>query len=181
MKTSEAKELFRQLTVKFFPNHNVVWANQSRMQKSKPPLITLTPGNVRSPNFAGLDVDDDGLVDGSYESHMTMTIDLYTHGTAITDDDSGETLAYEDTALDELTAFNHYMNGPTCTDWCLANNISILIEEDVQNLSGIINDTNYEYRARQVIDLSFTQTMEDTTGKEDLGAMTDADIESLWI
>lgn len=179
MKTSEAKELFRQMTEGFFANHNVVWANQSRMQKSHLPLVVLTPGNVRRHNFADREIDTDGKLEDRYESHLSMTIDLFTHGSPILGK-NGETLAYEDTAEDELLAFADYMSGYRCTDWCYVNCISILVSEPVQTLSGIINDTNYEYRARVIADLSFTQTTEDTIGKEDIGAMTDVDIESRW-
>ena len=35
--------------------------------------------------------------------------------------------------------------------------MSILIDGDVQDLTGVVNDTNYEYRARMSVLLYFTQ------------------------
>lgn len=179
MKASEAKELFRQMTEKFFPDHIVVFGSQSRMQKQKLPLIVLTTGNVRRPNFPNSQTDNNGTYDGSYESHITVTVDLYTHGVPILDDE-GNTAAYSNTAMDEILAFADYMNGQKCLDWCYRNNLSILVEEDAQDMTGIINDTNYEYRARVVVNLSFTQHTEDTIGREDMGAFTDLDVSSHW-
>lgn len=174
MKASKAKELFRQLTESYFTGSTVIFANQSRIAKPQIPLVTILPGNVHRPQAANHVVNSDGVLIGYYLSRMTMTVDLFTNGEAI-EDDSGNTAAYENTAMDEMLAFADFLNSPVCVSWCHENDVSILIESDAQDLTGIVNDNNYEYRARLEVMYSFTQETDTTIG--DMGYFDTAAVE----
>lgn len=175
MKASEAKELFRQLAEEFFNGSAVViFTNQSRVAKPQIPLIVLAPGNVSRPQAANTETNDDGVIVGYYLSTMPIIIDLFTNGREIRDDND-EVVAYENTAMDEALAFADYLNSPRCVAWCNTHDLSILIDAPAQDLTGIVNDTNYEYRSRLEVLLSFTQETDHGIG--DMGFTSNVVIE----
>ena len=174
MKASGAKELFRQLAEDFFRNYMVVFTNQSRMPKSSIPLVVLTPGNVRRPQAANTQIEN-GKVIGFYLSQMPIIVDLFTNGEPVKDD-TGTTIAYANSAIDEILAFADYLNSPACIAWCNKHDVSILIEADAQDLTGIINDTNYEYRSRIEVLFAFTQRTDDDLG--DMGHFNNVTVEA---
>lgn len=156
MRVGEARELFRQLTKEYFAGAAVAFTRQSRQPKADLPLVTLTPGNVKRPNAPNYETVN-GTIVGNYLSRLTITIDLFTHGSPIKDEDTGQILAYENTALDDMLAFADYLNSEHTVQWCDRKDVSILIDGDAQDLTGIVNDTTYEYRSRLTVFLYFTQ------------------------
>ena len=156
MRVNEAKELFRQLTKQYFSGATVAFANQSRQPKPTLPLVTITPGNVKRPNAPNYE-NINGTIVGNYLSRLSITIDLFTHGSPIVDEETGQTVAYENTALDDMMAFADFLNSTETVWWCNRNDVSVLIDGDAQDLTGIVNDTSYEYRSRLVVFFYFTQ------------------------
>lgn len=156
MRVTEARELFRQITKQYFASANVIFSNQSRAAKPKLGLVVLTPGPVKRPHLPNYHQVDDVMV-GSYESRLTITVDLFTHGSPVIDDDTGKVAAYENTAVDDILAYANYLNSQFVTEWSHMNDVTVLLEGDAQDLTGIINDNNYEYRARVTVMFYFTQ------------------------
>lgn len=156
MRVSQAKELFRVLTQEYFAGAWVTFARQSRAAKPTVPLVSITPGNVNRPKSPSYE-NVGGEMLGYYPSRITMTIDLFTHGKPVTDDETGETVAYENTAVDDMLAFADFLNSERTVNWCHRNDVAIQLEGDVQDLTGLVNDTNYEFRSRLVVLLYFTQ------------------------
>lgn len=157
MKAEEAKELFRSRTKEFFQDYEVVFANQSRTAKPTIPLVTLRFGNVKRPYFSTRTLNE-GIIEGHYLSRISVTVDLFTNGSPVKDDED-ETVAYANTAIDEMLTYCDFINSPQTVDWCTENNISIGVEGDAQDMTGIVNDNNYEYRAKQEM---FLYYMHDT-------------------
>lgn len=156
MKVSQAKELFRELTKSYFAGATVAFAQQSRAAKSKTPLVSIRPGNVKRPLHPTYKMQD-GVQVGSYLSRISMTVDLFTNGTPVIDDETGKTVAYENTAIDDMLGFADFLGSQYAIEWCNRNDVSILIEGDAQDLTGIVNDNNYEFRSRLVVMFYFTQ------------------------
>lgn len=153
---SEAKELFKDLTQSYFVGAWVTFSRQSRAAKPDIPLVTITPGNVHRP-LAPIYKTVDGESLGYYPSRIQMTVDLFTKGKPVIDDDTGQTVAYENTAEDDMLAFADFLNSPHTVDWSNGHDVTLLIEGDVQDLTGLVNDTSYEFRSRLVVMLYFTQ------------------------
>ena len=59
--------------------------------------------------------------------------------------------------MDDMLSFADFLNSDYAIRWCHVNDVSILIDGDVQDLTGVVNDTNYEYRARMSVLFYFTQ------------------------
>mgnify|MGYP001039048119 CR=1 FL=1 len=156
MRVSEAKKLFKELTQEYFAGAWVTFSRQSRVAKPEIPLVSITPGNVNrplSPTYGNAG----GEVLGYYLSRIQMTVDLFTRGKPVTDDETGKTVAYENTAVDDMLAFADFLNSPHTVDWSNIHDVTLLIEGDVQDLTGLVNDTNYEFRSRLVVSFYFTQ------------------------
>ena len=172
MTLSEAREFVRRLAEDYFGGYNVIFSNQSRVPKPGIPLVVLSVGPVKRPQ-APINVDtDEGYIVGVYGTTFPITVDLFTNGTPVIDED-GQTVAYEDSSIDELTGFVDYINGPEGVDVCTANDVSLLVQNDIQNLTGLINDTNYEYRSRVDITVSFTH---ETKPAKNIGWFSKAEI-----
>lgn len=156
MRVMRAQALFQQLTASYFAGANVVFSNQSRAAKQQQPLVVLTVGNLNrpaTPNYSTVN----GVVVGNYLSRLPITVDLFTNGVAVVDPDTGRTVAYEDNALDDMLSFADFLNSEHTVHWSHNHDVAIVIDGDVLNMTGLVNDNNYEYRARLSVLLYFTQ------------------------
>lgn len=156
MRVMEAKELFRQLTAAYFSQATVTFSRQSRVAKQAQPLVLLTSGNLSrpgTPNYSTVN----GVLIGNYLSRLTFTVDLFTNGSPVTDPDTGKTVAYEDNALDDMLSFADYLNSNYAVGWCHEHDVAVLIDGEAQDLTGLVNDNNYEYRSRLTVLFYFTQ------------------------
>lgn len=155
MRLSTAKELFHTLTQRYFAGAEVVFAKQSRAAKMELALVTLTFGNVkRTWDPVRCDVDGTGVA--AYPSRVSVVVDLFTNGSPVKDE-AGNTFAYENTAMDDMLAFADFLGSQFVVDWCNRNDLAVLIDGDVQDLTGLVNDNNYEFRSRMNLMLHFTQ------------------------
>ena len=155
MRVYQAKELFRQLTKSYFSSATVAFTRQSRVAKSQTPLVSITPGNVKRQLHPTYKMQG-GVQVGSYLSRISMTVDLFTNGAPVIDDETGKTVAYENTAMDDMLAFADFLSSQYAIEWCNHNDVSILIEGDVQDLTDLVNDNNYEFRSRLNVKFYFT-------------------------
>ena len=155
MRVSQARELFRQLTKSYFQNATVIFTRQSRVAKPTLPLITITPGNVRRPANP-VDKMVNGYLTESYQSSIPFTVDLFTHGREVIED--GEVVGYDDSALDDMMSFADFLNSRHTIEWCHNHDVAVIIDGEAQDLTGVVNDNNYEFRSRLVVQFSFTQT-----------------------
>jgi len=156
MKLSQAKKLFRQYLQDYFSGADVIFSRQSRVAKSALPLVSITTGNVnrhQNPVYKMVD----GYLVGHYLSRISITIDLFTHGEPVIDDETGAIIAYENTALDDILDLADFLGSPYTIEWCQKNDFSILIDGEAQDLTGLVNDNNYEYRSRLNVLFYFTQ------------------------
>lgn len=157
MRLSELKERMRELTKSYFPNSTVIFANQSRSPKPEIPLIVLAFGNARRPLFPVIDIVD-GHTTHNYATSIPVVIDLFTNGAPVVNPSTGKLVGYEDTAVDDMLAFADFINSDHTQDWNREHDIAILIDGEILNLTGLVNDNNYEYRARMNLLVYYTQT-----------------------
>ena len=163
MRVNEAKELFRSLTKAFFANATVTFSRQSRVAKPTLPLVTITPGNVHRDMHPVYTLID-GVQVGHYASRISMTVDLFTHGLPVYDPETNEPGAYENTAVDDMLVFADFLGSQYTVEWCHSHDVSLHIEGEVQDLTGVVNDNNYEFRSRVEVMFYFTQKAIGHTG-----------------
>lgn len=155
MTVSKMKELFRTLTKEFFAGHTVIFSNQSRTAKPTIPLVTIAVGNVKRHRSAN-EIYDGDETEGYYHTKLPLTIDLFTNGKPVVDDETGMEVAKEDTALDEMCLFADFLNSQYVTLWCNRHDVALVIDGDVIGMTGIVNDTTYEFRSRLSVNVYFT-------------------------
>lgn len=98
-----------------------------------------------------------------YPATMPVQIDLFTNGRQM-DMGPGMTPAVENTAEDDMLAFVNYLNSPYVVNRCHELDIAIIVPRTVQDLTGLINDTNYQFRAMAEITVYFTMESAGYTG-----------------
>ena len=156
MRVSQAKELFRSLTAQYFAGAEVTLSRQSRVAKPQVPLVSITPGNVNRPSMPNYE-EVDGVLVGHYLSRISMQVDLFTHGLPVKDEETGQTIAYENTAMDDMLAFMDFLNSPYAVEWCHTHDVAIAFDGDPKDLTGLVNDNNYEFRSQLGVLFYFTQ------------------------
>lgn len=175
MRVNEAKECFRELTKQYFgESATVIFSSQPRAVKPGLRLVSLTAGPIHRPQAPVYTVENGHRI-GHYLTRMSMQVDLFTHGSPITDDTTGNVLAYENSALDELITFADYLNSDASVDWCRQKDITVLIDTDAQDVTGVVNDTSYEYRARLPVWIYFTIKTFGKNAEEYKPAKTESD------
>ena len=156
MRVNSVKMLFQAITQQYFAGANVIFSHQSRAAKPTLGLVVLIPGPVRRPQFPN-PILIDGVQVSAYASRINFTVDLFTHGSPVIDPDTGDTVAYENTATDDMLSYVDYLNSHFVNIWSQLNDVTILTEGDVTDLTGAVNDNNYEFRARLNVVFYFTQ------------------------
>ena len=86
-----------------------------------------------------------------------MQVDLYTDGLRISETER------ENTAVNDLTEFINFLNSPHVDVWCFINDIDITTGT-VRDLTGVISDSSWQYRAMTELELGFTERTKGHTG-----------------
>ena len=142
---SEAKKHLKNITKKYFAGATVDFTKQSSKVRAKAPFVRLTLGSPARDSYPTQRMVDDRLV-SYYQTRLPVQIDLFTNGA---DGEAGENgfVETEDTSVDDLTDFVDYLESWYVTDWCHRIGAAIIVNGAVQPLTGLVTDTDYEYRA----------------------------------
>lgn len=148
------KAAMLELTQFYFKNATVIHGRQNHIAKQGKPLVTLHTGVVTRPLNPPVEIID-GRPVSFYPSSVSIQIDLFTMG-------QKKELAYgftpvmENTAADDMMLFVNFLNSEMATQYCHQKNIAIVVPNTVQDLTGLISDTSYEYRAMIEVTVYFT-------------------------
>lgn len=158
MTAQQANQYFLDICRSYFdPDEskgNVYFTRQSRITKHVNPLVVITTGNVRRDRCA-TEHNFDGAYVGSRGESISYTVDLFTDGVPVFDE-TGEFWRHANTAVNDLTLFMDYLDSFHCLDILNTINATVLAETDAQDLTGIVADSNYEFRARAEFRFYFT-------------------------
>jgi len=152
----ELSNHLKALTKTFFSGAKVMWAQEKRAQ-SKNPRVILSLGDVsRSTSPRRQTID--GVVVDSYPSQVMLQVDLYTNGYRVSETE------WDNTAASDLTEFVNFINSPYVDDWCATYDIAITAMEPVRDLTKVLNDSSWDYRAMCEFTIGFTQVASGHTG-----------------
>lgn len=175
MDIGQARGCILELAQRYFTKATVVFAKQSFAVKQKKPLVTLSFGSAIRPLNPPTKIVD-GRPASFYPTTMMVQIDLYTIGRKI-EIAKGITPVMENTAAEDLLAFVSFLNSEYVIQYCHNKDISIVVPNTVQDLTDLINDTNYEYRAMVEIELRFTTVAIGYTGTLDINSVKHSEID----
>ena len=156
MTLRELKQKLYELTSGYFKNAIVAWDKVSGAVNPKAPAVVLSTISVQRP-YQPIKQTVDGIIVHCYPSKTTLQVDLYTKGALLESGGGNVTAAYENTAVEDLTDFVNYINSVAVDHWSDIHDVSILANE-VQDLTELVNDTTWDYRAMVELEIGFTQT-----------------------
>lgn len=162
MNVTEARNALLELCQQYFTNGSVVFAKQSYMVKPVKPLVTLQFSTTTRP-LNPPEKMIDGLPVRFYPTVMIAQIDLFTGGKQ-RDVSSGMTAVMENTAVNDMLMFADFLNSEYVIRYCHDRDMAIITSGSVQDITNLINDTSYEYRAMLEVELRFTDVAIGTSG-----------------
>jgi len=153
---SELKEKLYKLVSVYFSAANgatVVWG-MTKTVSPNAPKITLTALDIVRP-YQPITHNKNGIQVSYYPSTTKIQVDLFTKG-ALPPKEEGIKASAENTALNDMIDFVNFINSQYVIQWSDINDISVFAKE-VYDLTDIINDTTWDFRAMVELDIGFTQ------------------------
>jgi hypothetical protein len=132
----------------YWSGATVVWGATNKV-KPAAPLVVLRLGTVIR-TVQPVQQLINGIVFSAYPSATTLQVDLFTKGKA-------NTQYHENTAENDLLDFINFLDSPASIEWSNSNDIGIQLLNGVQDLSEVINDSQWQYRAMAELTVAFTQ------------------------
>lgn len=160
MTLNELKQKLKGLIREYFGGAELSWGKVRGVSPNVPQVV-LNMGAVTR-HYQPVTRQVSGVLINSYPSKTTLQVDLYTRG-AETNSEPNVTAAYENTAVNDLAEFLNFINSAYVDDWCEIHDVSILCRQ-VNDLTELINDTSWGYRAMVELEIGFTQNAVGHTG-----------------
>ena len=151
MTTEEMQLLFEQLVKSYFAGASVRWCETNQV-KPPYPLVALKLTNIsRSVHPDVYDEEESPLLS------LYRQLDpqpLHTGKTSISKA-RNDCTACRNTAVNDLQAFICYLDSDAGQDFQSVHNLCIMPEEKTQDISALLNDNAFEYRALQEFSVEF--------------------------
>lgn len=152
MTTEQAQLLFERLVKQYFAGAAVQWCETNQV-KPPYPFIALKLTNVS--RSVHPDTYEEEEVCRCYLCTGRLTLNLYTKGRKQAAKPGMTAPPARNTAVSDLQAFLRYLGSDAGQDFLLEHNLCILPEGDTLDVSALLNESKYEYRARQEFTISF--------------------------
>jgi len=158
MNLEEVKDALYDITAMFFSGAMVIWAEQINT-KPNPPCVTLKMGGIQKTAFPI--VDEDGS--RYYSCRTTAEVNLYTKGKPVT---VGENVTgnYANTATSDLMEFFNFIESENITDIMAGKGIEVTLIPPVRDLTSLLNDSKYRYRAMAEASVTFPMEADGSYG-----------------
>lgn len=152
MTTEEMQLLFEQLVKSYFAGASVRWCETNQV-KPPYPLVALKLTNVS--RSVHPDTYGEEEVCRCYLCTGSLTLNLYTQGRRQPAQPGLTAPPARNTAVGDLQAFLCYLDSDAGQDFQSAHNLCILPEGKTQDVSALLNDNAFEYRALQEFSVEF--------------------------
>lgn len=152
MTLNQLKAVLYERFTAYWSGATVVWGATDKV-KPPAPLVVLRLGTVTRATQPITQMIK-GIVFSAYPSELPLQVDLFTQGEAVEVD--GEEY-YENTAASDLLDFVNFIDSPATIEWSDRHDVGIALLGGVQDLSEVINDSQWQYRAMVELRLAFTQ------------------------
>lgn len=153
MKIEDAQHKLREMVAFYFGKGHVFYAGQ-KMAKLPEPYVTLQfTGMTRQAN-ENIMMDDDGYSVAYRDIVLSVDLNLYTKGRSI----GGSAIVCENTSLSDLTDFLDYLDSEEGQGYQMEHGIAITVTSDPRDLSALIREAQYQYRAMAGLSVRITDT-----------------------
>ncbi len=164
MTNTEALQHLSTITKRYFEGATVDFAKRTRKVKPQAPFVVITPGSPARDLFPTTRLVADRVV-SYYQTRLPVQIDLYTNGGAGEPEEDGYVPSMN-TAVEDMTDFLDFLESPYVTNWCFRLNVSIVTTGVVQDLTALITDSDFEFRAMTELTFCFVHKAVGHSGVE---------------
>lgn len=148
MEIPELRDALFDIVSSFFPDTEVIWAEQQQAVKPMLPFVMMKLSGISTVRSAIITADKDELF--SKPAAAKLEVQLFTQGKI--HQDEGYT---ENTVSADMMDFIWYMDSQDIIDKCDRLDISVERSGDILETTQLV-DNQYEYRAMQEFDVRFT-------------------------
>lgn len=154
MTVEQAKSCIWKLVSQYFAGASVIWSGQNIVKPVKP-LVMLRLSNVQRSDFSILQ-EEDGTLVKLYPTVALLTVNLFTLGKP-TRAGAGKVATRINTALHDLSSFVNFLDSEYALAYMEEENLQIMPQGSTQDISELLDNTQYEYRAVQEFTIEFMQ------------------------
>lgn len=151
MTVNQLKTVLQDRITTYWSGATVVWGATDNV-KPPSPLVILRLGTVNRV-AQPIQQNINGIVFSTYPSETSLQVDLFTRGNKV---EVGDDEYYENTATNDMLDFVNFLDSLSTVEWSNRNDISITLLNGIQDLSEVINDSQWQYRAMVELRISFT-------------------------
>ena len=152
MTVSKLKAALYERVTTYWDGATVAWGATKKV-KPHAPLVILRLGTVTRA-VQPITQMINGIVFSAYPSEVPLQIDLFTRGRAV---EVTEGEYHENTAVNDMLDFVSFLDSVSSVEWSGRNDIALSLTGGVQDLTEVINDSQWQYRATAEIRVAFTQ------------------------
>ena len=166
MEIREMPKVIRQLLQIYYGDGHVFFVRSHRAVKVDPYVTLHYSGHNRQTHASKIINPEDEYTRAYRDLEGSVEINLYTQGRNLAAAD--EEPVYENTAIADLEDFLEFLDSDAALEFMDKHEISILIDGDVQDVSAILHDSDYQYRAMVRLKVSFCEVSYGFFGQNDL-------------
>lgn len=161
MTVEQAKSCIWKLVSQYFAGASVIWSDQNIVKPVKP-LVMLRFSNVQRSDFS-IPQEEDGTLVKLYPTVALLTVNLFTLGKP-TRAGAGKVATRINTALHDLSSFVNFLDSEYALAYMEEENLQIMPQGSTQDISELLDNTQYEYRAVQEFTIEFMQEVHGWAG-----------------
>lgn len=161
MTVGELREAIRGLVKRYFAGAAVRWIDENNVRPTGP-LVTLQLRNIQRERFPIVE-NRQGHPVKLWHTRAMLDVNLYTPG-GVSAVQPGIRPRAENTAVSDMQAFVSYMDSDYVYGVLGPQDVTILPEGPTQDVSELIDNSKYEYRAMQEFTMDFIQNAAGVSG-----------------
>lgn len=182
MTVSDAQRCIYEIVKEYYGNDHVFWAG-AKITRRPTPFVTIQFTDYTRRMFPPHTMSDNDQWTAHRLISASVDINLYTKGQSVSE--GHYDVAYANTALDDLENFAAYLDSDYVTEKAqsFARNegepdtyggMAILVDPNIKDLSALLKDSQYEYRAMCSLTVQFTDAASGMYGQNENPALPDS-------
>lgn len=161
MTVGELREAIREIVKRYFAGAAVKWIDENNVRPTGP-LVTLQLRNIQWELFAILE-NRQGHPVKLWHTRAMLDVNLYTPG-GVSAVQPGIRPRADNTAVSDMQDFVSYMDSDYVYGVLGPQDVTVLPEGPTQDVSELVDNAKYEYRAMQEFTVDFIQNAAGVSG-----------------
>jgi len=161
MTVGELREAIREIVKRYFAGAAVKWIDENNVRPTGP-LVTLQLRNIQRELFAILE-NRQGHPVKLWHTRAMLDVNLYTPG-GVSAVQPGIRPRADNTAVSDMQDFVSYMDSDYVYGVLGPQDVTVLPEGPTQDVSELVDNAKYEYRAMQEFTVDFIQNAAGVSG-----------------